>query len=128
MDKDDPVHFMLALQKAIGSYTDPILDASKRRSSSFTIIVFKANSLAAVYLSDMWKAFYTVASKFNEKFGVVPVVIIDNTNRLAVKQRELLEMLQDHTKKAADNSIVTFVFVTLEGTVPHIMVSTLSCC
>lgn len=125
MDKDDPVHFMLALQKAIGWYTDPILDASKRRSSSFTIIVFKANSLAAVYLSDMWKAFYTVASKFNEKFSVVPVVII---NRLAVKQRELLEMLQDHTKKAADDSIATFVFVTLEETVPHIMVSTLSYC
>lgn len=114
---------MLVLQKAIGLYTDLIFDASKYRSSNFTIIVFKANSLVAVYLSDMWKTFYTIASKFNEKYSIVPVVIIDNTNKLAVKQKKLLEMLQDHIKKAANNSIVTFVFITLEGTVPYIIVN-----
>lgn len=94
MDEDDPVPFISALQKATGWSADPILDISKRMSSSFTVIVFKANSLAAVRLNDVWEAFYTAALDFNKEFGVVPVVIIDNANRLAVKQRELLETRQ----------------------------------
>lgn len=76
----------------------------------------------------MWEAFYTAASKFRQEFGVVPVIIIDNANRLAVKQREQLETLQDQAKKDADDATVTFVIVASEGTLPHIMVGTLSCC
>lgn len=99
---------------AIGWSADPILDASKGMSSSFKAIVFNANSLAAISLSNMWGSFYTAASKFYEAFGVVPVVVIDNANRLGVKQ---LEILQDYAKKSADESTVTFVFVASEGTV-----------
>lgn len=73
----------------------------------------------------MLEAFYTAATKFNKEFGIVPVVIIDNANRLA---RELLDTLQDHAKRAADDSTVTFVFVALEGTVSHRMIGTLNCC
>lgn len=125
MGENHPVHFMSALQKAIGWSEDPILDASKCMSSSFTIIIFRANSLAAVCLFDVLEAFYTAATKFNKEFGIVPVVIIDNANRLA---RELLDTLQDHAKRAADDSTVTFVFVALEGTVSHRMIGTLNCC
>lgn len=123
--ENHPVHFMSALQKAIGWSEDPILDASKRISSSFTVFVFRANRLAAVCLSDVWKAFYTAATKFKKDFGVVPVVIIDNANELS---GELLDTLQDHAKSAADDSTVTFVFVASEGTVPHRMMGTLNCC
>lgn len=87
LGENHPVHFMSALPKAIGWSEDPILDASKRMSSSFTVIVFRANRLAAVCLTDVWEAFYTAATKFKKEFGVIPVVTIDNTNRL---KRELL--------------------------------------
>lgn len=93
MDETQPLHFMSALQKAIGWSEDPIVDASKRMSSSFTVIVFRANSLAAVCLPDVWEAFYAAAAKFKKEFGVVPVVIIDSANRLS---RELLESLLNH--------------------------------
>ena len=127
MDEEGPLNFIKALQKAIGWTEDPILDASKRKSSSFIVIVFMANILAAVSLSDVWESFYNAASKFNEDFGVVPVVVIDNANRIAARQRELLETLQDRAKSAADDSIVTFVFVSSEGTVPRRMMGTLNC-
>lgn len=53
MDDEGSVHFKDALQKAIGWSADPILDILKRMSSSFMVIVFKANSLAAVGLCDV---------------------------------------------------------------------------
>ena len=65
MDEEGPLNFIKALQKAIGWTEDPILDASKRKSSSFIVIVFMANILAAVSLSDVWEHFYNTASKFN---------------------------------------------------------------
>ena len=123
----DDVSFIKALQKAIGWTEDPVLDASKRKSSSFIVIVFMANILVAVSLSDVWKSFYNVASKFKEEFGVVPVVVMDNANRIAARQLELLESLQDRAKSAADDSIVRFVFVSSEGTVLRRMMGTLNC-
>ena len=77
---------MEALQEAIGWSTDPILDASKCMPSSFMVIVSEANGLAAVGLSNVWASFSTAASKFKKEFGVIPVIIIANANRLAAKQ------------------------------------------
>jgi hypothetical protein len=51
----------------------------------------------------------------------VPVLIIDNANRLAQKQQGLLDLFQDYAKDAADNGIVTVVFVSSEGRVPRRM-------
>ena len=77
--------------------------------------------LAALDLSDLWKAFFTAASRFRKEFGVIPVIIIDNANRLAIKQPELLDMLQDHAKNATDSKSATFMFVSSEGLVPRRM-------
>jgi hypothetical protein len=51
----------------------------------------------------------------------MPVLIIDNANRLVQKHQELLDLFQDYAKDAADKGIVTVVFVSSEGRVPHRM-------
>src|SRR5438046_3185295 len=48
----------------------------------------------------------------------MPVLIIDNANKIEVEQ---LKKLQDYAKNATDDKIATVVFVTSEGNVPHIM-------
>lgn len=127
MEDVSPAPFIAALQESIGWSADPILDASKCMSSSVMVIVSKANGLADLDLSDLWKAFFTAASKFRKEFGVIPVLIIDNANRLAIKQPELLGMLQDHAKNAADNNSAIFMFVSSEGLVPRRMMGRLNC-
>jgi hypothetical protein len=61
------------------------------------------------------------AIKYKQEYGKVPVLIIDNANRLAQKHQELLDLFQDCAKDAADNEIVTVVFVSSEGRVPRRM-------
>ena len=48
----------------------------------------------------------------------MPVLIINNANRLAQKQPELLEELQGYAKVGADNATASVVFVTSDGRVP----------
>jgi hypothetical protein len=48
-------------------------------------------------------------------------LIIDNANRLAQKQQELLDLFQDYAKDAADKGRATVVFVSSEGRVPRRM-------
>ena len=43
------------------------------------------------------------------------MLVIDNVNRLAQKNPELLDILQDIAKDAADDRLFTTVFVTSEG-------------
>ena len=45
----------------------------------------------------------------------MPVMIIDNANRLAQNQPEFLDVFQDYAKDAADKGIATVVFVSSEG-------------
>jgi hypothetical protein len=51
----------------------------------------------------------------------VPVLIIDNADRLAQKQPKLLEMIQCYAKDTADNGTVSVVFVLSEGRIPNCM-------
>ena len=51
----------------------------------------------------------------------MPVLIIDNANRLAQKQPELLDLFQDYAKLTADKGTVSVVFVSSEGNVPRRM-------
>jgi hypothetical protein len=51
----------------------------------------------------------------------VPVLIIDNANKLAQKQQGLLDLFQDYAKDATDKGIVNVMFVSSEGCVPHHM-------
>ena len=91
-------------------------------SSNVMVIVSEANGLAALDFSDLWKAFFTAASRFRKKFGMIPVIFIDNTNRLSIKQPKLLKMLQDHAKNATDSDFATFIFVSSEKLVlPRMM-------
>jgi len=53
--------------------------------------------------------------------GRCAVLIIDNVNRLATKNPELLAGLQDIAKDAADSAEFIIVFVTSEGQAPQQM-------
>jgi hypothetical protein len=55
----------------------------------------------------------------------VPVLIIDNANRLAEKQQGLLDLIQDYAKRAADEGTATVVFVSSEGRIPGRMMGKL---
>ena len=61
------------------------------------------------------------AIKYKQEYGRIPVLIIDNANRLAQKNQELLELFQDYAKDSADERIVTVVFMSSEGRVPRRM-------
>ena len=61
------------------------------------------------------------AIKYKQEHGRVPVLIIDNANRLAQKHQELLDLFQDYAKDSADEEIITVVFVSSEGRVPRRM-------
>ena len=51
----------------------------------------------------------------------MPVLIIDNADRLAQKQPELLDIFQCYAKDTADNGTVSVVFVLSEGRIPGCM-------
>ena len=53
----------------------------------------------------------------------MPVLIINNANRLAQKQPRLLDLFQGYAKDTADKGTVSVVFVFSEGRVPSRMMS-----
>jgi hypothetical protein len=63
--------------------------------------------------------FTAAATKYRRTYKEIPVLIIDNANKMDVDQ---LKTIQDHAKEATDDGVATVVFVTSEGSVPHIMV------
>jgi Cdc6-like AAA superfamily ATPase len=67
------------------------------------------------------QVFSDLAIKYKQEYGEIPVLIIDNVNRLAEKHREILYRFQDYAKDAADKGRVTVVFVSNEGRVPRRM-------
>jgi chromosomal replication initiation ATPase DnaA len=73
-------------------------------------------------LDEVLQVLSRFAIKYKQEYGKVPVLIIDNANRLAQKQQWLLDLFQDYAKLAADNGRVTVVFVSSEGRVPRGMV------
>ncbi len=58
---------------------------------------------------------------FLTKYGRPLVVVIDNINRLAQKDPNLLEALQDLAKDGADNGTLCIVFVASEGNAPRFL-------
>jgi Cdc6-like AAA superfamily ATPase len=66
------------------------------------------------YLSDF-------AIKYKQEYKKAPVLIIDNANRLAQTQQELLNLLQDYAKDAADKKRLKVIFVSNEGRVARRM-------
>ena len=74
---------------------------------------------------EVWEAFFRAAAKYKHEYKRIPVLIIDNANRLAEKQLELLEQIQDYAKRAVDQGTATIVFVSSEGRVPRRMMGML---
>jgi hypothetical protein len=52
----------------------------------------------------------------------VPVLIVDNADRLAQKHQEILDHFQDFAKDTADDGTTSVVFVLSEGRVPRRMI------
>ena len=75
----------------------------------------KANKLAAASLGEVLQLLSRHAIKYKQEYGKIPVLIIDNANRIPPKQQELLDLLQDYAKDAADKGQVTIVFMSSEG-------------
>jgi chromosomal replication initiation ATPase DnaA len=69
--------------------------------------------------------FSRFAAKYKQEYKRVPVLIIDNINKLAPKQQRLLDMFQDYAKLFADEGVATVVFVSSEGYVPGRMMGKL---
>jgi hypothetical protein len=75
----------------------------------------------AASLEEVLQVLSRHAIKYKQEYERVPVLIIDNANRLAQKHQELLDLFQDYAKDAADKGIATVVFVSSEGRVPRHM-------
>jgi hypothetical protein len=68
------------------------------------------------------KYFFRAALKYKQEYKTVPVLIIDNVNRLTYGQQMILDLFQDYAKLAADQGTATIVFISSEGRVPpHMM-------
>jgi hypothetical protein len=68
------------------------------------------------------------ATKYKQEYGRVPVLIIDNANKLAQNQQKLLDLFQDYARSTADDGIATVVFVSSEGRVPRHMTGKSTMC
>ena len=93
-----------AMQKALGWSLDQSIDSSEPVSSEEVLQVLSRHAI-----------------KYKQEYGRVPVLIVDNANRLARKHQELLDLFQDYAKDAADKGTVTVVFVSSKGRVPRRM-------
>ena len=62
--------------------------------------------------------FSRAAAKYKQDYGKVPVLIIDNANKIS---KEELNQIQDFAKLASDREIANVVFVTSDGHVPRHM-------
>ena len=58
------------------------------------------------------KAFTDAAIKYKKEYKKIPVLIIDNANRIVPEQ---LNVIQDYAKSAADYGIANIVFISSEG-------------
>ncbi|RVD82970.1 uncharacterized protein DFL_007377 [Arthrobotrys flagrans] len=102
-----PSKFAEAMQEVLGWKPDPVIDTPE--------------SLENPSFDNIWGAFVRAAVKYQVKNKTIPVLIIDNANRLAEKQPELFDEIQDEAKRLTDEKIATIVFVSSEGHVPRRM-------
>ena len=107
------------MQTALGWSPDPLIDSSKCNCNSSFLILLKANRFAAASLGEVLDFFSRSAIKYKKEYKKVPVLIIDNANKLAKQYQKLLDIFQDYAKKAADEQRVTVVFVSSEGRIPR---------
>ena len=79
----------------------------------------KANRLdATLELFEVFDIFSSVAAKYRSVHQKIPVLVIDNANKLP---ETILSQFQDFAKEAADRGTASVVFVSSEGRVPRRM-------
>jgi chromosomal replication initiation ATPase DnaA len=100
--------------------------ANVTKAITFELVLLVVNTFAAPSFKKVWEVFLHAADKYKKEYKKIPVLIIDNVNRLAKKQLRLLEHVQEYAKRAADEGIATVVFVTNEGHVPRRMMGILN--
>jgi hypothetical protein len=105
-DLEDKV--AMAMRNALGWSPDLLIDSGKPASEG-----------------EVLQVLFRHAIKYKQEYKRVPVLIIDNANRLAQKQPRLLDLFQDYAKDTADNGIVTVIFMLSEGRVPRHMMGKL---
>ena len=78
---------------------------------------------------EAYKKFKDYAAWYRKKYNKVPVIVIDDVNRLAIDNPEILRILQEGAKTAVSGSNVlyTTVFVTSDGAAPSQMKCTFIC-
>jgi hypothetical protein len=120
IDKDSAQDVVTdAMRNALGWTLDPVIESKRRKwSSSFELVLPKANGSIALSLYEVLKVFSCVALKYRQAHKNIPVLVVDNSNRLP---ESFLRQFQDYAKEAADNKIATIVFVTSEGRIPRRM-------
>jgi hypothetical protein len=89
-----------AMRNALGWSPDQLIDSSEPASLDEVLQVLSRHAI-----------------KYKQEYGRVPVLIIDNANRLAQQQQELLDLFQDYAKDTADDGTTTIVFMSSEGRV-----------
>ena len=120
---DSEVDVVKAMQMALGWSPDQSINSSKRNySSSFQWVLLKANRFAATSLHEVLKVLSCFAIKYKQEYKKIPVLIIDNANRLTQKHRKLLNSLQYFAKDTADKGRVSVVFVFSESDIPNCMI------
>jgi hypothetical protein len=119
---DDDSQFDIAemMRMALGWSSDQATDSSKRNYSN-SFLLLEANKFAAASLWEVLQVLSRHATKYKQEYEKIPVLIIDNANKLAQRQPKLLDLFQDYAKNAADNGLVSVVFVSSEGRVPRRM-------
>jgi KaiC/GvpD/RAD55 family RecA-like ATPase len=114
-DEADNVDIAQVMREAIGWSPDPVIDSSQRNCCSSLLVLLKANRFAAASLHEFLRVFSRFAIKFQKEYRRLPVLIIDNVNKLDQKYPGILNLFQDYAKRSADEGIVTVVFVSSEG-------------
>jgi hypothetical protein len=104
LECDTPVKVAEAMQKALGWSPDPVIDSKEPASLGEVLQVLSRHAI-----------------KYKQEYGKIPVLIIDNANRLTPEHQKLLNLFQDYAKDAADKGRVTVMFVSSEDCVPRRM-------
>jgi hypothetical protein len=77
------------------------------------------NGFAATSLPQVFRTFSRLAIKYKQEYDRVPVLIINNANKLAHKHQRLLDQFQNYAMDAAEKGTATVVFMSREGRIPR---------
>jgi hypothetical protein len=119
VDCDLEVDVANEILNALGWSPDQFIDSNKGKQQFPSNT--KTNRFTATSVWQALQIFSHFATKYKQEYKKMPVLIINNVNRLAQKQPRLLDQFQDYAKSAADNGLVTTVFISSEGRVPRRM-------